>query len=205
MEMYEFQTVHQPVFLHIVDGLEQFRRIQSEFRLVAAAHLPFAGTRRSEFDADAHIRLYAKAARHFGYGLELVDFLHHQIDPPAHLLGEQRELYVVGVLVAVADYERVFGYVSGEHGVEFRFRSCFETDIEFVAVAHYFLHHRPHLVNLYGIDAIVLRLVVVLFRRHGETVRNFLDAVIENIGKPQKHGRLHVLYLKLVHHVAKIH
>ncbi len=44
MEMYQFETIHHFTTLHEVYGFKQFRTVKSEFRLVAAAFLPFSGT-----------------------------------------------------------------------------------------------------------------------------------------------------------------
>ncbi len=172
--------------------------------MVAAAFGPFAAAAAAEFYANAYVRLYFKAFGYFGDKPEFVEFLHHQIYAASHLLGQQGQFDVVGVFVTVADNERVLRNVSGEYGMEFGFAAGLQANIEFLAVAYNFLHYLAHLVYLNRVNHVVLSLIVILFGSDVKAVADFLDAVVENIGKAQQHRSHDIAHLQLVHHIFEV-
>ena len=96
-----------------------------------------------------------------GDDFQFVELLHHNEDALAHLLGKQCQLYVVLVLVAVADDERVAVHIDRQHRMEFWLRPCLQTEVELLAMLDDLLHHRTDLVHLDRIDDEVLGIVTI--------------------------------------------
>ncbi len=165
VEMYEPHAVVQSFLVEYFERVEQFRRCKAELACVAAALLPLARTARREFYAYAYVGPHAQFLGRRGYEVYLVHLLHDDEYAFSHFLGEQRELYVALVFVAVAHYYRVALALHGNHGVQFGLGSAFESEVELASVRDYLLHHGLHLVHLYGIDDEVLALVVVFLGR----------------------------------------
>ena len=136
--------------------------------------------------------------------MQLVEFLDHEEDATAHFLSQQGQLDVVLVFISVADDERVGVDVDGEHGMQLGFGTGFEADVRFLAVAYDFFHDGAHLVHLYGVDDEVLSRVAIFVGSLFEAMGDFLDAVVENIGKTYQGGSRDVSYLKLVHQLFQV-
>ena len=203
-KMYQFQAILHTFACHEVERFEQFAGRQSELACIAARIFPLAASRRSQLDTYADIGLYIQLFRHFGYQLQLIHFLYYEKDAFSHLLRQQSKLYVTLILVSVADNQRVGVHIDGNHRMQFGFGACFQSEIEFLAVADNLLDHRTHLIHLNGIDNKILRLVAVLFRRLSETTGNLLNPVVKNVGKAHQHGRRHVTQLQFVDQVFQI-
>ena len=161
MEVDEVQAVAHAQLVELLQGLEEFRRGESELAGVSSALFPFARSRRGELDADAEVGLHGEASRGLGDEIDLVEFLHDDEDTLAHLLGQQGQFDVAGVLVAVADDKRVALALHGDDGVELGLRPCLKSEVELASVADDLLHHGLHLVHLDGIDDEVLAFVAV--------------------------------------------
>ena len=204
MEMYQFEAVLHVAALQYIDSFKKFRRIEAELALVATTLAPFARASARQLDAYAHIRPHLQPLRYIGDHTQLIELLHHQIYAAPHLLGKQRQLDIRLILIPIADYKGILGDICGKHSMQLRLRTGLKADIELLAVAHYLLHHRTHLIHLYRIDRIALPLIVVLLGSLTEAVRYFLDAIIQNIGKTKQHRSADVAHLKLVDHLLEV-
>ena len=187
VEVDEAQAVLHVLLLQDLQRFEQLARRESELAGVAAALLPLAAARRGELDAYAQVRPYVQLLGKAGYELELVHLLHDEEDALAHLLGEQGELDVALVLVAVADDERVAVGVHGYHRMQLRLRACLQSEVELLAVADDFFHYGAHLVDLDGVDDEVLRLVSVFLGGNLEAAGSLLDAVVQDVREADQH------------------
>ena len=187
-----------------IESVEQFAGVEAELAAVAAALFPLAAARAGQLDADADVGANLQPFRNVGDEFQFIHLLDHEEDAASHLLGQQGQLDVVFVLVAVADDERVFVGIDGQHCVELGFRTGLQTDVEFLAVAHDLLDHRSHLVHLDGIDDKVLGRVAILVGRLFEAFRDFLDTVVENIGETQQNGCRYIAHLQLVHQLLQV-
>ncbi len=207
VEVYELEASCHVVRLHEVERLKELTRVEAKLAAVAAALFPLAAAAARELDAYAYVGHDVELLGHIGNQVQLVEFLHHQEDAPPHLLGQQGQLDVFAVFVAVAYDERVVvhvGHVDGQHGVQLGLGSGLEPYLEFLAVTHDFLHHGSHLIHLDGVDHKVLPVVVVLLGCLLEATRYLLDAVVEYVGKSQQYGRGDVARVQVVHHVHQV-
>ena len=204
VEVYQPQAVAHVLLVEQLERVEQLGARQAELAGVAAAVLPLATARGGQLYAYAEVRADVELLGHAGYGVKLVELLHDDEYALAHLLGEQGQLYVALVLVAVADDERVALALHGYHRVQFRLGACLEPEVELAPVAYYLLHHRLHLVYLYGVDDEVLALVFVLGGGLAEAAAGLLDAVVEDVGEAEQHRRGDVAQGEFVHHVAQV-
>ena len=117
VEVDELEAVHQVVLSEEVEGLEELGGVEPELADVAAALLPLAAACRRELDADAEVGADVELAGDSGYELELVELFYYKEDLAAHLLGQQGQLHVFLVLVAVADDHGTGVGIHGQDGV----------------------------------------------------------------------------------------
>ena len=205
VEVDESERVVESLLVENLQRLEQFRAGESELRGIAPALFPFSRARRSQFDAYAQVGSNVQLFGSLGNDVEFVELLHHNEDALTHLLCQQCQFYVALVFIAIADDERVALALHGDNGMQFRFRSRFESEVEFASVRDDFLHHRLHLVHLDGIDDEVFAFEVILFLRFGEAACRFLDAAVEDVGKAEQHRRGNVAQGEFVHHFAQVY
>ena len=69
--------------------------------------------------------------------------------------------------------------------MKFRLRACLQSQVELLAVGNHLLHHGAHLIGLDGIDDEILAFVAILHSRLLEAARDFLNAVVQNVGESQ--------------------
>ena len=120
VEMDKLEAVLHLGLLHIVESLEQFARIEAKLALVATRFFPFSAAGTRQLDSDSHIRAYVEAFRNVGNKFQLVEFLCHDVYAAAHLLCQQRQLYIVLILVAVAHNHRALVDVKRKHCMKLR-------------------------------------------------------------------------------------
>ena len=121
MEVDKSQAVFHALLPQNLYCFEQFARVEAEFACVASAFGPFAGSRRSQFNAYAY---YGAHAEFFGgreYKFEFVQLFYHEEYSFSHFLRQECEFYEALVFVSVAYHEAVGVHVCGQHGVQFRF------------------------------------------------------------------------------------
>ena len=140
-----------------------------------------------------------------GDDLQFVELFDDDEDAFAHLLGQQRQFNIALVLVSVAHDERVALALYGDDGMQFGLRSGLQSEVELASVADDLFHHRLHLVHLDGVDDEVLPLVVVFLLGLLKATGRLLDAVVEDVGEAQQHGRGHIAQRQFVHHVAQVY
>ena len=208
VEVDQFEAVFQLVLAQVVDGAEQFARVQTELAAVAAALFPLAAAAARQLDAEADVGTDVQALCHTVDEFQLAEFLDDDKDAPSHLLGEQCQFDIALVLVTVADDDGIgvqVGHVAGEHGMQFGLTASLQADVELLAVSDNLLDDLSHLVHLDGIDDEVAALVLVFLGSLLETTGNLIDAVIQNVGETQQHGRGHLAGMEFVHHVCQVH
>ena len=115
--MNQLQTILNVAFFQNIQSLEQLRGVEPELALVASALAPFAGTCRGQFDAYSHIGTHFKPLADFGNHPQFVELFHNEVYFATHLLRQQSQLDIGGILVAVAYYQRILVDVGAENGV----------------------------------------------------------------------------------------
>ena len=183
--MNQSQTVAHILFVEQIERFQQFGTGQSELRGVAPTLFPLTTTTGGQFDADADIRAHTQFLSLASYQFQFVRFLHHNEYLLAHLLCQQCQFDVRLVLISVTDNDRVALTLNSNHCVQLRFRTSLNAQIKLTSVRDNLLNHRLHLIDLDGIDHIVLALVVVFLRSLLETAPRLLDTVVEDIGETQ--------------------
>ena len=88
VEMDKFQAVFHTFGFQHVECFQQFTGRQTELAGISAAFFPFPAARRSQFDTDTDIGSYVEFLGNLVDGVQLVEFLYHQEDAFAHLLGQ---------------------------------------------------------------------------------------------------------------------
>ncbi len=170
MEMDKFEPSVHTVLPQIIESFEKLRRIESELRRITTRFLPFPRAGIGQFYAYTDSRGYFQSCSNLIDGSQLVEFLYHQNDATPHLVGQQCQLNIILIFIAIADYQRILIYIGGEHGMEFRFRPSLQTNVEFLPMADNLLDHRAHLVDLNRIYYEILSLIAILLRSLFETI-----------------------------------
>ena len=203
--MDQVEAVAHAQSIELGQSREQLRRGEAELAGVAPAFLPLARARRRQLDADAQVGAHVEPLGGLCDEVYLVELLHHDEDSLAHLLGQQGQLDVAVVLVAIAHDEGVALALHGDDGMELGLGAGLQSQVELAAVADDFLHHRLHLVHFDGVDDEVLPLVAVFLLGLLEAAGRLLDAVVQDVGKPQQDGGGDVAQCEFVHHVAQVY
>ena len=187
MEMYQSEAVAHILLVEQVQGFQKFGTGEPELRGIAAALLPLARAAGGQLDADADVRANPYLLGFASYEIQFIGLLHHNENLLAHLLCQQSQFDVRLVLIAVADDDRVALALYGNDGMQFRLRTCLHTEVELTTMRDNLLDHRLHLVDLDGIDHIVLAFVVVLLGSLLKTAPSLLDTVVEDVREAQEH------------------
>ena len=193
--------------MQVVDGAEQFAGVQTKLAAVAATLFPLAAAAARQLDAEADIGTDVEATGHAVDQFQLAQFFHHHKDAAAHLLGQESQFDVALILIAVADDDGIgvqVGHVAGQHSVQLGLAAGLQADVELLAVSDDLFHHLPHLVHLDGIDDEVTALVLILFGGLLEATRDFVNAVVQDVGEAQQHRCRHLAGVQLVHHIGQI-
>ena len=182
--------------------------VQTKLAAVAATLFPLAAAAARQLDAEADVGADVQSLGNSVDEFQLAQFLNDDKYAASHLLCQQCEFDVALVLITVADDDWIsvqVGHVAGEHGMQFGFAAGFQTDVELLAVSDDFLDDLSHLVHLDGIDDEVGPLVLIFLGGLLEATRNLVDAVVQNVGETQQHGRCHLAGVQLVHDIGQIH
>ncbi len=122
--------------------------------------------------------------------------LDHRNDGAAEFGGDDDRFDVAVVLEAVADHHAVGRILGNRHDREqFWFGADLEPEAEFLAVAVDLFDHQALLVDLDGKHRGIAVLVVVFRDRSGEGVREMAQAMRQNVGEANDHGRMQVARL----------
>ncbi|CCZ69498.1 uncharacterized protein BN759_01686 [Bacteroides sp. CAG:702] len=204
MEMNQLQAILHFLFFDKIECLKQFTGSQPELAGISPTFFPFSTSRRSQLDTYTDIGTYIELLCHFGYEAKLVQLLHYQENALSHLLCQQSQFDVTLVFVSVTNNQRIGVSIDGYHGMQFGFRTCFQSQIELLAVADDFFYHGTHLVHLNGINDEVLCIVAIFLRCLSETIRNFFDTVIQNIRETHQHRCCDVPELQFIHQFFQV-
>ena len=198
MEMNQLQAILQIFLLDKIKRFEQFAGSQSKLTGVATAFLPFAASRRSQFDADTDVGTYVQLFGHTGNEAQFVQLFHDQEHPFTHLLSQQCQFDVTLIFIPVADNQRIGISVDTDNGMKFRLRTGLQTQVEFLSMADNLLYNRTHLVHLDRIDDKVLGLIAILFGCLFETIGYLFNPVIQYIREAYQHGGCYIPQLQFV-------
>ena len=89
--------------------------------------------------------------------------------------------------------------------MEFRLRTCLYTEIEFLTVGDDFFHHGLYLVDLDGIDHVILSLVVILLSCLLKATPCLLNPVVEDIREAEQYWGRDITQGQLVHHFTQVY
>ena len=168
-----------------------------------SAQLPGALAQQPRADADERLD-----AELFGNGNDLPQFLQFfddHDDRLAQLDAEHGHLDEFRVLVAVADDEAAQLVLQRQTGEQLRLAADFEAEIIRLARVENFLHHLAQLVHLDRKHAAILALVIVLRDGVAERLVQRLDAMAQNVLKPDEQRKFQPARLGLLDHVRQIH
>ena len=133
-----------------------------------------------------------------------MEAVHHDDRRAAELLGEQGDLDVGTVLVAVADDQRV-GVVHGRQDREqLGLAAGLETDAERPPEVDDLLHDVALLVHLDRVDRPVTAPILVLLDRRGEALAERADAGGEDVGEADQHRHVEPAPLEVVDQVLQV-
>ena len=88
--------------------------------------------------------------------------------------------------------------------MQLRLGASFQSEIEFPAMTDDLFHNRLHLVYFDRIHHVVLAFIIVFLRGFTETTPCLLDAVVEDIWKPQQYRSLNIAQCEFVHHFTQV-
>jgi hypothetical protein len=178
---------------------------QPEFGFLARRFAPSAGALTGELHAHADFRPHAVGLGVFQNEMDFFVVLDHGDDGAAELGGQDDGLYIGVVLEAIAYHDavgRVFG--DGHDGEQFGLGADFEAEAEFLPVAIHLFDHEPLLVDLDGKHRGVAVLVAVLGNGRTEGFGQVAQAVGENVGKANDHGRVQVAGLETLNDLHQV-
>ncbi len=196
--MEEVQAVAHVVAAEVFEGFHDLGDEEAELGADAAGLLPAASAFGGEFHADADGRFDVVELGVFDDELQLAELLDHGDDVLADLGREDDGFDEFIVLEAVADDGGFVVAYQGHHREQLGLGTGFDTEAVFAAEVEDLLDDVALLVDLDGVDATVEALVVVLADGVGEGFVDAGDAVFEDVGEADQHGRLDVALAELV-------
>ena len=117
---------------------------------------------------------------------KLLELLDHHDDLLAELEAEQRHADERGVLVAVADDQAPRVLLQRQRREELRLAADFQAEVKRLAGVENFFHHFAELVDLDRENAAIIALVIEFGDRAAKREVDGLDAVAENVLKPDE-------------------
>ena len=184
MEMDQLQTIRHLILLQNVHGFQQLARIYPELTNISSGLFPLATPGTSQFYTNSYIRANFQAFGDCRDISQFVQFLDNQVYISSHFLGQKSQLDIILVLVTVTDNHRVVVNINRQHRMQFRFRTCFKTNIILSPVTDNLFHHGAHLVHFNRINDKIFTRVTIFRRRCLKTTRDFLDPVIKDVREP---------------------
>ena len=197
VEMHELQAVRQAGGLEHFARDEQVRGAQSELCVLPATQRPLSRAFRREPHADSDPRLRADLSRHGENLRQLLELLDDENDALAEFRAEQRILDQTGILVSVADDERFRIVVNRERREKLRLAAGFEAKMKRLSRGNDLRHDFLELVHLDRKDAAIDALIFELLDRRRKRAVHRLDAMPEQIVKPQDHRKFQPLLLRV--------
>ena len=88
--------------------------------------------------------------------------------------------------------------------MQLRLRTCLQTEVELTTMGDNLFDDRLHLVDLDGVDHIVLAFIFVLLRGFLKTAPGLLDTVVEDIRETKQHGWRNITQRQLVHYLTQV-
>ena len=131
--------------------------------------------------------------------------LDHRNDGAAEFGGDDDRFDVAVVLEAVAHHQTIRRILGNRHDREqFWFGADLKPEAEFLAVAIDLFDHQALLVDLDRKHRGIAVFVVVFRDGRGEGVRKMAQAMRQNVGEANDHGRMQVACLESLNHVVQI-
>ncbi len=204
VEMNELEAMRESRrFQHLARGHEA-GGIETKLRVLAAAGRPFARALAVQAHANADVRLDADFLRSADRLLEFLELLDHDDNGLAELAAEQSDADESAVLVAVADDEALGVLVHRERGDQFRFAAGFESEMKFLAGFDDLFDHFPQLVDLDRKNSAVMVLVTEFRHRVLKRAVDRLDAVTQQVLKPDDEREPEAAIARLVYDFENI-
>ena len=173
VEVQELEAVEHVLGTQALHGGHDLGRREPELRARARRLDPLARALRREAHPHSEVGPDSQLPGGLDHEVDLVEAVDHDDRSAAELLGQQRQLHVGVVLVAVADDQRVRRVQQRQRDQQLRLAARLQAHALGGAVLDDLLHHVPLLIHLDGIDAPVAAAVAVL-----------LDGGLEGLAEP---------------------
>ncbi len=147
-------------FLKLVHHVDDLRRVEPKNRFVPRGFLPMTGALGGKADPDPEIRQHGDFPRALQNQVQLARHLQHQHDLHSHLLGVERQIDELLVLVAVANDIRLGVVHMRQRRDQLRLRARLQPVVILFPELRDLLDHLPLLVHLDRINAAILALVL---------------------------------------------
>ena len=121
------------------------------------------------------------------------------------LVPSKRHADEAGVLVAVADDQAAELALQRQAGKQLRFAADLQPEVKRLAGVEDFLHHLAQLVHFDREDAAVFALIIELGDGVAESQVDGLDAVPQDVLKPDQHRKLQPARFGFFDHVGQVH
>ena len=201
----ELEALEHAVRPETVDHLEHLADEQPELRARPRALVPPPGALRRELDAHTDRRPHVVSLGVLDDQVELLEALDHGHDRSTELRRQDHGLDVARVLEPVAD-DQLVGAIAGEghHREQLGLGPDLEPEAVVAPEQAQLLHDLVLLVDLDRVDRAVVAAVAVLLHRDAERLREAAQAVGEDVGEAQQHGRVDRPLLQSRHDVVEI-
>ena len=204
MEVQQAQIGEQVVLPQPLHCGQQFGNGEAEFGLVADGAAPAPCAAAGELGPHTDVGRCSQAFARFDNPVDFVRLFNHHHRLPSKTSRQDRCLDVEPILVAVADQQRLGVVQQRESDQQFRFASCFQTEVPALAAAHQLLHHVALLVALHREDALVPAGVAVLRDGAFKGGVEPLQTVFEDVVEANQQRQRQVAAFQLRHQIHQI-
>src|SRR5437016_974033 len=179
-------------------------RIKTEFRVLATAGRPFTSAFAIKTYTNADVRFDANFLCGANRLLKLFEFFCNDHDFLAQFAPKQRDPDEGFVFVAVAN-DKAFGvFMHGQRSDQLWFASSFKAKMKLFAGIDDLLDHLTQLVDLNRKNAAVFIFVIELSYRILKRAVDRLDAVTQQVLKPNHQGKTEVSRACLINYCQQI-
>ena len=186
------QTLQLVRLLERIEHLDGLREIQTEGTPVTRTLAPMAAPLRGKLDAQPQHRINPQRLAPLHHQLQLRRHLQHQHYIQSQLLGLQRQIDELGILVAIADQQRLAVMHERQRRQQLGLAAHFQTIMVLPPILGHLLHHLLLLVHLDRINPTVPPLVPLVPDLLPEGLVQFPDARIQQIRKPEERRQMEI-------------
>src|SRR5262249_30213931 len=179
-------------------------RIKTEFRVLATAGRPFASAFAIKTYTNADVRFDAHFLCRANRLLKLFEFFCNDHDFFVQFAPKQSDPDKGFIFVAVAD-DKTFGvFMHGQGGDQLWFASSFKAKMKLFAGIDDLLDDLTQLVDLNRKNAAIFVFVIELSYRHLKRAVDRLDAVTQQVLKPNHQGETEISYACFVNYCQQV-